>query len=59
MKRTLMILLLAVVLLGIAALVASPASSARSTCYGVRCLPCPDGYHLRMQPPNCCQCLPN
>ncbi len=59
MKRLFVILLVAVALLGCAVLVTSQPAQARATCAGVRCLPCPDGYHLRMQPPNCCQCIHN
>ncbi|MBZ5638266.1 MAG: hypothetical protein LAO51_05845 [Acidobacteriia bacterium] len=59
MKRVFAILLVAVALVGVAALFTSTPASARATCAGVRCIPCPDGYHLRMVPPNCCQCVHN
>lgn len=32
---------------------------ARPNCDTVRCLPCPDGYHLSLQWPNCCRCVKN
>ena len=42
-----------------ALLAASPALAAKGTCATVRCAGCPDGYHLRLKWPNCCECLPN
>jgi hypothetical protein len=25
----------------------------------VRCATCPDGFHLKMRWPNCCDCIPD
>jgi len=37
----------------------TPALAAKGNCSNVRCAACPDGSHLRLHWPNCCQCVPN
>lgn len=60
MKKTLLAVLVLVTAIGFVALVAPvPAYAAKGTCVNVRCATCPDGFHLRMQWPYCCQCIPN
>jgi hypothetical protein len=60
MKKTLCAVLLVVAALGVLALLSpTPANAAKGSCVNVRCATCPDGYHLRVQWPYCCQCIPN
>lgn len=59
MKKQFAVLLAVVAALGAAALLAPTPVIARPTCDTVRCLPCPDGYHLSLQWPNCCRCIKN
>ncbi|HEX2644329.1 MAG TPA: hypothetical protein VHU81_15135 [Thermoanaerobaculia bacterium] len=35
----------------------TPAAQAISSCDTVRCIACPDGYHLKLTPPDCCKCV--
>ena len=51
----------AAAVLGVLA-VATPAPAAKpgpGSCATVRCAGCPDGQHLSLKWPNCCECLPN
>lgn len=45
--------------MGVLALVTATPTAAANKCSMVRCATCPDGYHLRLKWPNCCDCLPN
>ena len=35
----------------------TPAAQAINSCATVRCIACPDGYHLKLTPPDCCKCI--
>ena len=59
MKKPFALFLLVVAALGLFALAAPTPAVARPGCDTVRCLPCPDGYHLSLQWPNCCRCVKN
>ena len=60
MKKALSAILLLVAAVGIAALVTTnPAEAAPRNCSNVRCAACPDGSHLKLTWPNCCQCVPD
>jgi hypothetical protein len=60
MKKLFATAVLIMLALGIVALVAAtPADAAKGTCANVRCAACPDGYHLLLKWPNCCQCVAN
>ena len=37
--------------------IATPAAQAINSCATVRCIACPDGYHLKLTPPDCCKCI--
>lgn len=39
--------------------VSTPAAQAANNCDNVRCMSCPEGYHLKLKWPNCCECIPN
>lgn len=60
MRRLSMLLLVLVAMVGVFALVTTtPADAAPRSCAHVRCASCPPGYHLLLQWPNCCTCVPN
>ena len=60
MKRLLASGLVLVAGIGIASLLtAAPAQAAKGSCATVRCAACPDGQHLSLHWPNCCDCVPN
>jgi hypothetical protein len=35
------------------------AQAGPKSCAHVRCMACPEGYHLAPLPNDCCRCLPN
>jgi hypothetical protein len=43
--------------LALSAVSATPRADAVIDCSTVRCLPCPEGQHLTLTPPNCCKCV--
>jgi hypothetical protein len=57
MKKPFVVFLVVVAALGAIALFAPTRVNARPSCGTVRCLPCPDGYHLSLQWPDCCRCV--
>ena len=57
MRKLVVTLILFVGALGAIALFTSTPAHAKPTCATVRCLPCPDGYHLSLQWPDCCRCV--
>ena len=59
MRKSIVAGVVLVVVLGALALFAPTPAIARANCDTVRCLPCPDGYHLSLQWPNCCRCVKN
>ena len=59
MKRQFAALIVLVAAAGAIALFTPTPAVARPTCDTVRCLPCPDGYHLSGEWPNCCRCVKN
>jgi hypothetical protein len=59
MRKPFALFLMVVAALGAIALFAPTHVVARPTCGTVRCLPCPDGYHLSLQWPDCCRCVKN
>lgn len=57
MKR--LVLLVAVLVVALGAVSLSPVSADPPIdCALVRCLPCPEGFRLLLQPHNCCRCVP-
>ena len=60
MKKTLKAVVVLAVAAGIYALATpTPAYAGKGSCATVRCAACPDGQHLRLHWPNCCDCVPN
>lgn len=60
MRKLFVTALLLMVAVGVLAFVtATPTIAAKGNCSTVRCAGCPDGYHLRLHWPNCCDCIPN
>jgi hypothetical protein len=59
MKRSFALFIMLVAALGAIALLAPTPAVARPNCDTVRCLPCPDGYHLSLTWPDCCRCVKN
>jgi len=59
MKKFLAGLFSVAAIVGTIALFTPTPAVARPGCGTVRCLPCPDGYHLSGQWPDCCRCIKN
>ena len=57
-KRITTLFATAALVFGIASAL-QPVEAIPGNCNAVRCAACPDGYHLRLKWPNCCQCIPN